>query len=200
MSPLRCSFKNSFVYRGGEMIWMRSDDESWAFVNGKVAVDLGGIHMAFDFIYMLDSLGLSVGDTCALDVFYCERLWDGAFEFGTDIDFLEKTPTRAVVKRVPVIGPQKYSRPQAFRHAVVRLGDIDHAFSLPVSTSDIALELFDVFGRKIASYSRKFSGGTKLIFDAPAPLGKGIYPIRITATDRGGNEVARVSQPYFCVR
>ena len=34
----------SFVYKGGESFTFRNDEDVWLFVDGKLAIDLGGLH------------------------------------------------------------------------------------------------------------------------------------------------------------
>ncbi len=44
-----------FEYRGGEQLTFRGDDDVWVFVNGRLAVDLGGVHGALMGSVTLDA-------------------------------------------------------------------------------------------------------------------------------------------------
>jgi fibro-slime domain-containing protein len=67
----------SFKYRGGERFTFRGDDDVFAFVNGKLALDLGGVHGVetgtIDFDAQAAALGITKGETYPLDVFHAER-------------------------------------------------------------------------------------------------------------------------------
>jgi fibro-slime domain-containing protein len=81
----------SFVYRGGETFYFRGDDDLWVFVNGKMALDLGGLHPpregTIDFDAAAEDLGLEVGETYSMDVFHAERHTDASnFRIVTTID------------------------------------------------------------------------------------------------------------------
>lgn len=63
----------SFTYSGGESFTFRGDDDLWMFVDGKLALDLGGLHSAAEQTVNMDMLGLEVGETYAMDIFHAER-------------------------------------------------------------------------------------------------------------------------------
>jgi fibro-slime domain-containing protein len=62
-----------FRYAGGETFTFLGDDDVWVFVNGKLAVDLGGLHTETTGSVNVDSLGLTVGTEYTLDLFHAER-------------------------------------------------------------------------------------------------------------------------------
>lgn len=66
-----------FTYEGGEVFRFIGDDDLFVFVNGQLAIDLGGVHNALtgeiDFDAMAAELGIEVGNTYTLDFFFAER-------------------------------------------------------------------------------------------------------------------------------
>jgi fibro-slime domain-containing protein len=62
-----------FTYKGGEYFNFRGDDDVFVYIDGKLAIDLGGIHGPEAGMVSLDTLGLTVGSMYPLDFFSAER-------------------------------------------------------------------------------------------------------------------------------
>jgi fibro-slime domain-containing protein len=67
-----------FQYGGSEVLQFLGDDDVWVFVNGQLAVDLGGVHSASPGSVTLDAagaakFGLTLGQIYEIAVFQAER-------------------------------------------------------------------------------------------------------------------------------
>ena len=63
----------TFRHRGGEVFRFEGDDDLWAFVDGQLIIDLGGVHGSQEATVDMDSLGLERDSVHSLDLFYAER-------------------------------------------------------------------------------------------------------------------------------
>jgi fibro-slime domain-containing protein len=83
----------TFRYRGGEVFTFTGDDDVFVFVNGKLALDLGGVHGpqsdTIDFDAQAGALGITTGGVYTLDAFHAERHTSMSnFRIETSIDCL----------------------------------------------------------------------------------------------------------------
>ena len=70
-----------FTFRSGMQFSFRGDDDIWVFIDSKLAVDLGGTHLAAPGYVKLDTLTglhgrLVLGETYPIDIFFCDRRTD----------------------------------------------------------------------------------------------------------------------------
>ena len=66
-----------FAYEGGEVFTFRGDDDLFTFVNGHLAIDLGGVHGPLEGSVDLDAMAaeleITPGGTYDIDFFFAER-------------------------------------------------------------------------------------------------------------------------------
>jgi fibro-slime domain-containing protein len=69
-----------FSYRGGELFTFIGDDDLFLFINGHLAIDLGGVHPAQTGSVNLDdqaaAFGIEKGRSYPMDIFHAERHTD----------------------------------------------------------------------------------------------------------------------------
>lgn len=83
-----------FLYSGGERFSFTGDDDLWVFINGRLAIDLGGLHPQTSATLDLDSaasaLGIVKGQEYALELFHAERHTTASnFRVDTTLAFTE---------------------------------------------------------------------------------------------------------------
>jgi fibro-slime domain-containing protein len=179
------SFHNKFTYRGGEILTLGADDDCYAYINGKLVIDGGGFHSLITQDLSLDSLNLTVGEKCELDIFYVERRMGGGIYFTgiSNFDTLGAVRTDTlsdtlITERVGVISPSKKSMVQ--KRTVLGL-------RVPPSSRNVRLEYFSVSGAKLLKREMPLS---QALASQPANLPQGMYMVRVTFLNAHGNRIS----------
>ena len=63
----------TFAYKRGMQFQFNGDDDVWAYVDGRLAMDLGGVHSSLGNTFTIDNMGLIEGREYDFDFFYAER-------------------------------------------------------------------------------------------------------------------------------
>ena len=182
---------NRFVYHGGESLRVAGDDDCWVFINGKLAIDEGGIHGTIPVTCRLDALGLTSGTTYDFDVFFAERSMGGSFNMESNLDFVTKRAGVDTTITEKISLPWRPGLRQSRGMAACGARSLDVVF--PDGIDRIQVAVYTVRGQAVQSAI--IDKSSKPAMDI-SRLPKGLYLIKMQGI-RGPEVVLRQSMPII---
>jgi fibro-slime domain-containing protein len=200
--------ENTFIFKDNLVLRIMGDDDIWVFINGKLALDLGGLHSTSTGEISLDSLsaklGLTVGGSYDFVLFFAERCSPGSnLSVVTNIDFTDKTTGRNVFERY-VTSVKHEAKPVyrgiPSRKTALKFGRVVELFAMPENASELTADIFDAGGKKLVTYRTSVENAVRSGFAVDNKFQSGIFFVRLTCSTTNGNGKALVAHRALMIR
>jgi len=135
----------TFNHASKELFAISGNDDIWVYIDHKLVVDLGGMHLAAPDVVNLDSLPLVLGNTYALDIFHCQRRTNMSnFKIQTNVLFGQ---TGVVSTLLPSSSSLNRPSSQGSMRAISMQGLVQ----LPAAWMGMSVSVYDQKGRFLGS-------------------------------------------------
>jgi fibro-slime domain-containing protein len=181
--------RNKFTYHTGDSISTGGDDDCYIFINGKLAIECGGLHNPVLITCYLDSLNLTVGQKYDLDYFFAERRDGGQFILRTNIKFETITKEFSDTIRDTVGVIHKYTGKS---QKGTLLG-----MRIPETTQSVRIQYFSISGAKVFDTRKPLVLARTSQF---VNLPRGMYTVRVTFLNAQGKQLSVESSRKMIVR
>ena len=187
-----------FTYLGGETLRVRSDDDAWVFINGRLAIDLGGTHTALEQSISLADLatilGLTIGNNYRIDAFFTDRQSpDSVLEIDTSLQ-LGVAPQLGVDTNLAVVkNPITLAESADIQYSVINTGNVPQTLTARVSLVDNLGNTIEQFAPRVFSMLPSAGQQAVDLSWSPSQNHIGVYTVILEVIDEQGTVVSNAS-------